>query len=140
MKFSTGEEERSQRDDQLIPMINVVFLLLIFFMIAGTIKEPAPANLTAPTSNQNQTLPSSSTLYVDKEGGFYFIGESVSAAELVEKLASGGWNGDSIQPPLSVMFDKHMSMKTFAEVMSFLQATDVKNIDIITEATQLGPN
>ena len=39
-------------DDGLIPMINIVFLLLIFFMIAGQIAQQEP-NLQLPISQSH---------------------------------------------------------------------------------------
>jgi biopolymer transport protein ExbD len=36
----------------ILPLINVVFLLLIFFMLAGRLTEAAPFNVTPPVSDQ----------------------------------------------------------------------------------------
>lgn len=47
------EFERRRRIEggiNLVPLINVVFLLLIFFMLAGTLRSPAPFGLELPRS------------------------------------------------------------------------------------------
>lgn len=42
--------QRGQGDDGLIPLINIVFLLLIFFMLAGALSRPDPLEISPPTS------------------------------------------------------------------------------------------
>lgn len=37
-------------DDNLVPLINVVFLMLVFFMVAGQIKKADPIKVNPPTS------------------------------------------------------------------------------------------
>ena len=37
-------------DDRILPLINIVFLLLIFFMVAGALRAPEPFEITAPES------------------------------------------------------------------------------------------
>jgi biopolymer transport protein ExbD len=39
-------------DDALVPLINVVFLMMIFFMLAGTIRPADPLVLNRPISDQ----------------------------------------------------------------------------------------
>jgi biopolymer transport protein ExbD len=43
-------------DDQLIPLINVVFLMLIFFMVAGHIEQQSAADIDVPVL-QTPTAP-----------------------------------------------------------------------------------
>lgn len=47
---------RRNSDDNLIPLINVVFLLLIFFMVAGQFGQPLPDHIAAPASTSAQRL------------------------------------------------------------------------------------
>jgi len=37
-------------DDSLVPLINVVFLMLVFFMVAGQIRKADPIPIVPPTS------------------------------------------------------------------------------------------
>lgn len=48
----------SQGDDSVIPLINVVFLMLIFFMVAGQIQKADPIKVTPPNSS-NEARPES---------------------------------------------------------------------------------
>ena len=48
----TGQEapRKDNSDDQLIPLINIVFLMLIFFMVAGQISEQDAQYIAPPES------------------------------------------------------------------------------------------
>ena len=48
----TGQEapRKDNTDDQLIPLINIVFLMLIFFMVAGQISEQDAQFIAPPES------------------------------------------------------------------------------------------
>lgn len=57
MRFSrTARPARNTRsiDDAILPLTNVVFLLLIFFMLAGRLATPEPFTIEPPQSTSNQ--------------------------------------------------------------------------------------
>lgn len=45
---------RSHGEDALVPLINVVFLMMIFFMLAGTIRAPDMLQVDRPVSAQGR--------------------------------------------------------------------------------------
>ncbi len=45
---------RPASDDNLIPLINIVFLLLIFFMVAGQMQRPMAADIRLPDIDSQQ--------------------------------------------------------------------------------------
>ena len=49
MRFETSRR-RSAEDDSILPLINVVFLLLIFYMLAGRLAASDPLNVAPPRS------------------------------------------------------------------------------------------
>ena len=50
--LSVKAPRKKQSDDALIPLINIVFLLLIFFMVAGSIQPSIPVELNHPVAAQ----------------------------------------------------------------------------------------
>ncbi|TDO95831.1 ExbD/TolR family protein [Marinomonas balearica] len=44
------EQRDASGDDNMIPMINVVFLMLVFFMVAGQIQKSDPIKVQPPVS------------------------------------------------------------------------------------------
>ena len=53
---------RSGGDDHLIPLINIVFLLLIFFMVAGRVEMQQGAELSPPQARSETPLQQDATL------------------------------------------------------------------------------
>lgn len=59
---------RRPRGESIIPMINVVFLLLIFFLLTAQIARPTPFALTPPDSRSDQPAPVQDVLFLSAEG------------------------------------------------------------------------
>jgi biopolymer transport protein ExbD len=49
------KQRNSSSDDNMIPLINIVFLLLIFFMVAGHIQKRPNASIELPTLTTLET-------------------------------------------------------------------------------------
>jgi len=52
MQVTLPKRRAMDLDSNLIPMINIVFLLLIFFMIAGQIQKPQPTEIRLAHTQQ----------------------------------------------------------------------------------------
>jgi biopolymer transport protein ExbD len=88
MRF-TQPRPRNSSDDALIPLINVVFLMLIFFMIVGQIEPPEALSIDPPNSRQGRLLePERILLLMDAQGRVALDGEIVPAPLLGERLAA----------------------------------------------------
>ena len=60
-----------KRDDetQLVPLINIVFLLLIFFMLSGNFSQTGPFDITPPDSSSPQAADEQSLVIYISAGG-----------------------------------------------------------------------
>lgn len=86
-RFSAPKRPRND-DDAVMPLINIVFLLLIFFMIAGKLSSADPFDISPPSSTsavneETGTL----TLLVGQLGELALDGEELSAEDLETALA-----------------------------------------------------
>ena len=59
---------RRQRGESIIPMINVVFLLLIFFLLTAQISPSTPFPVTPPDSRSDLRTQAQDVLYVSATG------------------------------------------------------------------------
>lgn len=59
---------RKPRAETIIPMINVVFLLLIFFMLTAQIAPPEPFEITPPESSAEIPALQQGVLYLSSGG------------------------------------------------------------------------
>lgn len=89
--------DRPRGDHGLVPLINVVFLLLAFFMIAGQIQR-SDAVRVAPPVSISETVPAERRLelVVVADGTVYLEGEAVPLEELVSALTASNPDGRDI--------------------------------------------
>lgn len=88
MRFDRIEKRREQ-GEPVLPLINIVFLLLIFFMIAGKLTSADPFEVTPPDSTA-EALPDGEapSLLLAADGRLAFEGEPVERAALPGLLAA----------------------------------------------------
>ena len=80
------------KDDNLLPLVNIIFLLLIFFMIAGVIqkqKELYDVQLASATIDEYVET-EMHMLFIDDDGSLVLNNEAVSSSNLSSKLKKLG--------------------------------------------------
>ncbi len=82
-----GSRRTPDRHDRLIPMINVVFLLLTFFMVAGTIRANDIFGIKPPEAAAVASLPKSEwVLAVNKAGAIALNDEEMPFIDAITRL------------------------------------------------------
>tara|TARA_B100001175_G_C19411518_1_gene591394 strand:+ start:213 stop:599 length:387 start_codon:yes stop_codon:yes gene_type:complete len=71
MKFR-NQRRRSGRNENFVPMINIIFLLLIFFMISAQIMPKEPFELVIPKSISKIQLLERDTLFISSDKTVYY--------------------------------------------------------------------
>ena len=65
-------------------MTDVIFLLLIFFMVTSTFVFPSALEVNLPQSGQQTALKPTTRIYIDKDNNmFATLGDSISQGELM---------------------------------------------------------
>ena len=124
MQFSPPRRRRPA--EPIVPMINVVFLLLIFFLMSAQIAPPAPFDLTLPEGTDGERAAPADTLYMDAEGRLAFNaarGDAVPGA-----LAAR----DAPDAPLQIRADAGLEARTLARLLPQLAAHGVAEVEIVT--------
>lgn len=81
MKIARMQRKRPQ--DTIVPLIDVVFFLLVFFMLIGRMDATAPFEVDPPQAISGRDMPAGgATLSVARDGMLAFDGEAVSAEAL----------------------------------------------------------
>ena len=122
MKFDLPTSRQS--GENIVPMINVVFLLLIFFLMTAQIVPPAPLDVTPPLSQSEETSESAQSLYIDASGnvGFdAFTGEQAIA----EVIAQGG--------AISIIADHALDAVDLISLLKRLDPSAERDVKLLTE-------
>ncbi|NLL43404.1 MAG: biopolymer transporter ExbD [Firmicutes bacterium] len=88
MNFQRSKRRRNSPD--ITPLIDVMFFMLVFFMVFSTLKtEPMGLDVELPRAVTGTAQTSTSLeVLVDKSGAFYVSGRSVTGTELEQDLAA----------------------------------------------------
>lgn len=115
---------------EIIPMIDVVFFLLVFFMMASlsmTVYQGLPVNLPEAASGQKNAAETAS-ITLSKDGGSFLNSEPITVAGL----------GDRIRPMLAkhrdlaviINADREVTHARVVDVLDALRVTGVGKIAI----------
>lgn len=125
------ETERAPVGESVVPMINVVFLLLIFFLLAGTL-SPRPPFALEPvrTTLRPPANAPADGLYVSATGSLFFRGRAIALEALA---ATAGGTGAGGSKPFEVMVDRRLPADALFPVMEALSQSGFTKIRMITQ-------
>ncbi len=121
-------------DTQLIPLINVVFLMLAFFMIAGQIQRPDSVLLETPISESESDRQSSPiTIAVTKEERIYVNGTLVLQEELVNHISEMSDEiGSPSSPTILLRADARLAAVRTRAILGALRETGIGEVSLAT--------
>ncbi len=91
--------------ENIVPLINIVFLLMVFFMLMGRMDATSPFELSPPISANGDSLPAGGvTISLAVDGRLAFDGVERSRVEIAERLRAMATRGDE---PLFVRINAH---------------------------------
>ncbi len=117
-----GPAPRRPRGESIVPMINVVFLLLVFFLMTATIAPPDPFASVPPEAEASEPAVRAGALHVGADGALAYgdlRGEAALAA-----LPSGA--------PLPVRADAALPAADLARLLSRLAGAGVTEVRLAT--------
>lgn len=67
-------------------LTDIIFLLLIFFMLTSTLVSQNALNLKLPSSTSKTVAPQSMAVSIEKSGRFYFNGKRMGLADVEKNI------------------------------------------------------
>lgn len=88
MQLRRPDSAPRDMEDHILPLINIVFLLLIFFMVAGALTTPQAVDVEPPEAAVEGDEPEQDdrTLYITADGALSLGEESVELEGLAEAV------------------------------------------------------
>ena len=118
---------------EIIPMIDTMFFLLVFFMIATlsmTLQKGMPVNLPTAASVTDD-IPEQVSLTLTKNGELFFNKERINVLELEPRLQSLLQKGT--EPSIVINADEEVSHGRVIEVMDTVRTIGITNMAIATQ-------
>ncbi len=123
---------RRSAEISLIPLINVVFLLLIFFLVAGTIKTFDVVEVDVPVAENSRTLDEGYIeIILGRHDEIILNDELVSPAQLREGLKEQLTFGQD--RVITIKADQSLAAAKMLSVMEMIKALGGRHVSLITQ-------
>lgn len=117
-------------DEKIIPMINIIFLLLMFFLIAGNISELVREDVIPPRSHSNTVSTSAHTDWILARDGTIILREKEMN---LQQLATWLTRADNSLPRrLTLRADASTPSGTLLPLMDLMRDHGVEKISLVT--------
>ena len=119
--------------ENILPLVNVVFLLLIFFMLAGAFSKPDLFEVIVPSAeNDNAADRKVLTILMNENGEIAFDQSILSEDELIKTVSDEIESGSLVQ--LQLKADANMNATRLIDIMELLSNTGLSSIHLLTVA------
>ena len=127
MKLIT-RKKREYDDDGLLPLVNIMFLLLIFFMIAGVIeKRIVKDDIELPAADLDRFENKEITkIFINKSNIFFINDEITNINEISTYLKSNKIN------EVVIVADKSLYVNDVNILLTKLHENNIKNIKLLS--------
>jgi len=117
----------SRVEDNLLPLINLVFLLLMFFIAVGQISSTSLPDLPDATAQQTPKQPRAD-LVVKDSGDWFVDGQSITDAQLLDLLPL-----PNDEAPLRIAANRSMTMAAMEKLFQRLESGGYKDIVLLVQ-------
>lgn len=122
--------ERKQPAENMIPLINIVFLILIFFLVASTVRPFSDREIRLADTSESKGAGAGTRMAVlRRDGSKYLGGELVSEDKLRQQFRA--W---AAQPErgVTLVADRSMPAAQLVAVVTLANAAGIKNVKLLT--------
>lgn len=114
---------------QLIPMIDVILVLLIFFMVATIFPNEAGIEIEKPESQTSAPLPKENLLFaVTQDGRYFYTGREISADEVERIIRAAVSSNPSV--PVIVQVDRRALTETLIGFLDLTRRAGARNTSV----------
>ena len=122
------KKKREYDDDGLLPLVNIIFLLLIFFMIAGVIeKRIVKDDIDLPAAELNRFENKEITkIFINKDNIFFINNDEIDIDKINAYLKSNKIN------EVVIIADKTLYVSDVSFLLTKLHRNNIKNIKLLS--------
>lgn len=127
---------RDEVDLDITPLIDVVFLLLIFFMVSTTFEHNSEINITLPSSSKeiSEAKPNAVNVGLDAEGNVYINDKALVNAQMETiKIALSDALVGLDEPPIIISADANATHQSVVRVMDAARQLGLVKITFATQ-------
>ncbi len=124
------KNKRELLTPDITPLIDIVFILLIFFIVSSVFKkEELALNLTLPNSSAKELEVEIKQLNIElSTNTLAYLGKEMTFTQFDTKLS----NIIKRDKPVIVRIDKDVTYERIVKVLDILQKYDLNNLNLVT--------
>ncbi|MEE4146991.1 MAG: biopolymer transporter ExbD [Halieaceae bacterium] len=129
IKLEASNSTAKRIDDRIIPMINIIFLLLMFFLIVGNISELVDEDVVPPRSSSNTVTASVGTEWLlTRDGVVMLDGQALGLSQLAAQLEAAG----ALPERITLRADGNAHSGALLPLLDLLRSHGVEKIALVT--------
>ena len=131
MKFRRKAKKEQEMD--ISPLIDVVFILLIFFMVTTTFVQDAAVDIEGPGSSSGSKASTKALrVYLDKDGGLFVDDAPVKPWMLQSRVRD--FLRDADEGSVLVVADRRSTTEQLVDVVDQCRLAGAVDVGIITDS------
>ncbi|WP_421911795.1 ExbD/TolR family protein [Marinobacter sp.] len=124
---TSGKSLMERLEDALLPLINLVFLLLMFFIVAGQLSDTPLPELPGTGQQAGNEQPHAD-LTVTAQGEWQVDGHTVTADGLPKALPA-----PDEESPLKIAAEREIAMSDLESLLRVLEESGYQEVILLTE-------
>ncbi|MEX0957042.1 MAG: biopolymer transporter ExbD [Rhizobiaceae bacterium] len=120
---------QARQRENTIALINIVFLMLIFFLIAGTLTPPLDSDVQLIAALQSNPAEPPEALFITAEGKLRWHGNETNVGTFLESRSAAG----SAEEEIKIAADQSLPAERLIDVIGELRAGGTERIVVVTE-------
>ncbi len=127
------DQQKKTTEISIVPLINVVFLLLIFFMVSGTAINPNEAEVDVPLASTGEALsPTLIEIAITRDNQLLFNNSPAADMKAITLMLQDAKRQEGLLS-VSVKADGAANADQLLRVMKLLKLEDVSDVRLITQ-------
>lgn len=125
---------RDQQSETIIALIDVVFFLLVFFMLIGRMDATAPFDVTPPIAQSGRDMPAGgATVAISQTGELALDGNEVTREVLEQKLVQMLATDDGLR--LRVNSHRDAELRHVLPLVGWAESIGVRDVVLVVTPT-----
>jgi len=136
MRLKTKLEHKQGREENLVPLINIVFLILIFFLVASTIRPFSDREITLAESHATAGAGAlQRAILMRKDGTLVVSGREVPPEALPGIFTQ--WH-DEPDRAVTIVADQGADARRVAELVTAASSAGLRSVRLLTRRSRSG--
>lgn len=122
---------KKQPAENMIPLINIVFLILIFFLVASVVRPFSDRQIRLSESSEISAPGAAARMAVlRRDGGIYVGGDPIGAEGLSRQFAD--WAANDPARGVTLVADRDMDAAALVAIVAQANAAGVRDVKLLT--------